>query len=131
MDLLILGSRIHLIEIGLLRAGKSLPMNVSTESHYRIVVSRSRRRPSADFYIFSVRQLIPNIPVPLLRGDPEPTIELNKILHELYDQSGYDLDIDYRQIPPPPAFAKDDALWVQETARRFIEPTHTNGANPS
>ncbi len=127
----ILGSYTNFIEIDLLHAGKPLPMTVSEENHYRIIVSRARQRPSADFYLFSVRQPIPDIPLPLLRGDSEPAIALNQILHELYDQSGYDLDIDYRRMPPPPAFTKEDAAWVQETARRFMVPTHTNGTDPS
>ncbi|MEM7129360.1 MAG: DUF4058 family protein [Chloroflexota bacterium] len=126
----ILGSRTHLIEIDLLRAGRPMPMTVPEENHYRIVVSRARRRPSADFYLFSVRQPIPDIPVPLLQGDEEPAIKLNQILHELYDQSGYDMDIDYAQAPPPPTFAEENTQWVKEVAQRGLTPTHSNGANP-
>lgn len=126
----ILGSRTNLIEVDLLRAGKVLPMAIPTESHYRIVVSRGWQRPSADFYLFSVRQPIPNVPVPLLRNDPEPLLDLNQILHDLYNQGGYDLDIDYSRMPPPPAFAKEDALWVRERTQRAQTSGHSNGSVP-
>ncbi|MEM7131739.1 MAG: DUF4058 family protein [Chloroflexota bacterium] len=125
----VLGSWTNLIEIDLLRAGKSLPMTVAKESHYRIVVSRSVRRPSADFYLFSIRQPIPNIPIPLLDDDPEPMLELNQLLHNLYDQSGFDLDIGYTQQPPPPAFSKEDSSWVEKTARSFLNSFPTNGSS--
>lgn len=123
----ILGSRTNLIEIDLLRAGRPLPMRVAKQSHYRIIVSRSNRPPSADFYLFSVRQPIPAIPVPLIEGEAEPHLELNRILHEIYDQSGYDLAIDYSQTPPPPAFTEADSTWVHEIASSFLTSMRTNG----
>lgn len=125
----ILGSRTHLIEIDLLRAGRAMPMTVSEENHYRIVVSRARWRPSADFYLFSVRQPIPDIPVPLLRGDAEPVIKLNQILHELYDQSGYDMDIDYAKTPPAPTFSKADAEWIRALTQSTLTSIPSNGSN--
>lgn len=125
----ILGSWTNFIEIDLLRAGNPLPMTVAQDNHYRIIVSRAPKRPSADFYLFSVRQPIPNIPVPLLSEDAEPALELNQILHELYDRGGYDMDVDYQKAPPPPSFSKEDSEWVQETASSF-KSAQTNGSNP-
>lgn len=115
----VLGSWTNFIEIDLLRGGRSMPMTVAQKNHYRIIVSRASRRPAADFYLFSVQQPIPDIPVPLLRDDPEPMLKLNQILHQLYDQSGYDMDVNYRQAPPPPAFSEDDAQWVMATGGTF------------
>lgn len=109
----ILSSLIHLVEIDLLRAGKALPMAVTGQNDYRIVVSRSQHRPQADVYLFGVRDPIPDFPIPLRTGETEPTLPLNQILHNLYDLGGYDLVIDYRQPPDPPLTA-NDAPWVTQ-----------------
>lgn len=104
--LTLLASATNLVEIDLLRAGRPFAMKVvgQTEtkpSHYRIVVSRSWQRPSADLYLFSVRQPIPSFLIPLRPGEKEPVLPLNHILHDLYDQGGYDLAIDYSQPNRP------------------------------
>jgi len=112
----VLRSATHLVEIDLLRANKPMPIQVEGRSHYRIILSRSPQRPQAQVYQFSVRQPIPDFPIPLREGEPEPTLKLNQILHELYDQSGYDLAIYYRH-PPPPTFAKADMEWVMEVSQ--------------
>ena len=57
------------------------------------------------------KHVIPDIPVPLRTGEPEPILALNQILHELYDRAGYDLALDYSQ-PPVPPLADDDADWA-------------------
>ena len=114
----VLASLTNLVEIDLLRAGKPFAMKIpgqngTTQSNYRIVVSRSWQRPRADFYLFGVRDPIPTFPIPLQRGEAEPQLPLNQILHELYDQGGYDLAIDYHQ-PAEPPLSKEDANWVAE-----------------
>lgn len=115
----VLGSRTHLIEIDLLRSGEPLSMitakNIS--SHYRILVSRSHQRPHGDVYFFGVREPIPDIPVPLRPGETEPILELNTMLHELYDILNFDLVIDYTEDPQP-LFEGQDAEWVDELLRR-------------
>lgn len=112
--LAVLASLTHLIEIDLLRAGDPMPMRISgngNRTDYRILISRSHQRPLADAYRFGVRDAIPDVPVPLRNGEPEPILMLNQILHELYDRAGYDLAVDYSQPPVPPLVA-DDADWA-------------------
>jgi hypothetical protein len=72
-------------------------MKAPGRNDYRIVISRSQHRLRADIYLFGVRDLMPAFPIPLRPGETEPILSLNPILHELYDQDGYDLIIDYRQ----------------------------------
>ena len=108
---------VHWIEIDLLRAGKAFAMKIPgqqevAKNNYRIVVSRGWQRPRADFYLFSVREPIPAFPIPLRRGETEPLVPLNQILHELYDQGGYDLAIDYHQAPEP-ALGDEDGQWAK------------------
>jgi Protein of unknown function (DUF4058) len=109
----------HLLisEIDLLRQGKPMPFfGQNLESHYRILVARGNRRPSADFYAFNVRDAIPTFPLPLRPGDPEPAIALQALLSEVYDLYGYDLAIDYRQEPLPP-LSDPDAAWADTLLR--------------
>ena len=109
----VLGSLTNLVEIDLLRAGEPLPMRLAHHNDYRLVVSRSHQRPCADVYLFSVRQPIPAIPIPLQPGEAEPVLPLNQLLHDLYDKGSYELMIDYHH-PPVPPLAAPEAAWVTE-----------------
>jgi hypothetical protein len=114
----VLGSLTNLVEIDLLRVGEPFSMKVSGESDYRIVVSRSQHRPRADVYLFGVRDPIPDFPIPLRPDESEPILLLSQILHNLYDQGGYDLAIDYQQLPEPPLPDKD-ARWAAQVLARL------------
>ena len=71
----VLSTRTSLVEIDLLRAGQPIAVaGKPTHSDYRILVSRGWQRPRAQLYLFSLRQPIPQIPVPLLPHDGEPTV---------------------------------------------------------
>ena len=124
--LTILGSLTHLVEIDLLRAYE--PMLVYSNghySHYRILVSRSDRRPRADLYTFDIQDPIPMFRLPLRRDDEEPSVDLGKLLNELYDRAGYDLSVDYRLDPVPP-LEGEDATWAAKLLlpwRRFESKT--------
>lgn len=109
----ILGSQTHLVEIDLLRAGTSMPMRTSSSVpyDYSIIVSRAYQRPQAEIRLFSLRQSIPSFPAPLRRGEREPTLALNTILHDLYDRASYNLLINYRDDAIPP-LSQDDTQWA-------------------
>ena len=110
----ILGSATHFVEIDLLRQGNSMAMVGNfLPSHYRIVVSHSENRPKAQLYGFNLQDTIPEFLVPLRASEPEPTINLKRLLDEIYDQGSYDLRIDYSR-PPIPALSELDLAWVNE-----------------
>jgi hypothetical protein len=112
----VLGSATHLIEIDLLRAGAPFPFRLrdtAVRSDYRILVSRAHHRPKADVYLFTIRDVIPTIPVPLQPDEAEPLLALNDLVHDLYDRAGYDLTVDYHQPPPPPQMSEQDVAWMQ------------------
>ena len=108
----ILESSTSLVEIDLLRGGRPMPIAVAqpVESDYRILISRGEARPKAKLSAFGMRQPIPVIPIPLLPKDPEPAIDLNAVLHALYDRARFDLSLDYTKPTVPPLF-DDDAAW--------------------
>lgn len=79
---------------------------------YRILVSASARRPKASLYAFDLPTPIPAFPLPLAMGDPEPVINLQALLGEIYDQSGYDLAINY-QLDPSPPLSPEVTQWLE------------------
>jgi hypothetical protein len=87
------------------------------ESDYRILVHRGWHRNEGDLYAFGLRDAIPLIPIPLRQGEDEPLLDLNALLHALYDQAVYSLRIQYDQ-PPTPPLAEADAAWAAEVLQQ-------------
>ena len=113
----VLGSATHFIEIDLLRAGEPFPFRVqddAAQSDYRILVSRAQERPQAAVYLFTIRDPIPDLPVPLQPDDAEPAVALNRLVHDVYERAGYDLTLDYQQAPPPPPLRAQDLQWMRQ-----------------
>lgn len=110
----ILRSDSHLVEIDLLRQGKSMPiLETEIDSDYQILVSRSNIRPKAELYSFNLQDKIPQFILPLRSEDTEPIVDLQTLLHEIYDQGGYDLRLDYSRSTVP-TLSNQDAVWVDE-----------------
>lgn len=110
----ILRSRSSLVEIDLLRGGQPMTVYGGDISYdYRILISPGWRRPRAQLYGFNVRQPIPDFPLPLLPKDEQPTVPLNKILHDLYTRARFDLRLDY-SVPPNPPLSDEDKTWAIE-----------------
>ncbi len=109
----LLNTRVHFVEIDLLRAGPPMPYTEKAESHYRLFIRRRERPSQARLYPFQVRQPIPVFPLPLLPDDQEPIVDLGALLAAVYDQAGYDLVIHYDQ-PPAPPLGEPDAAWAAE-----------------
>lgn len=107
----VLASLTHLVEIDLLRGGQPLPIKGDIQSDYRILVSRSDRRPSAQLYAFNLRQRIPPFSIPLTPADEEPMLDLQAILGLVYDRGRYYLAIDYTQ-PIQPPLPEEAATWA-------------------
>jgi hypothetical protein len=107
----VLTSATNLIEIDLLRSGQILPMVGEIPSDYRILISRSHQRPKAQLYAFNLKQPIPAFPIPL-RSEEEPLLELQPLLHRVYDRARLELAIDYSQVCSP-KLSKEDEIWLQ------------------
>ncbi len=92
----ILSSCTNFVEIDLLRQGNSMiTLNQNIEHDYCILVSPNNQRPQAYLYTFNIQDVIPVFTLPLLPEDSEITLDLQSILHQVYDQGRYDLIIDY------------------------------------
>jgi Protein of unknown function (DUF4058) len=114
----VLASRTHLVEVDLIRAGEPMPITGNGRGcDYRILVSRGDCRPNASLYAFGVRQPIPPFSLPLKPNDQEPTVDMGRILHDLYDRASYDLRLDYTGDPDPP-LPSVDAAWADQLLRQ-------------
>ncbi|MFK7818096.1 MAG: DUF4058 family protein, partial [Planctomycetaceae bacterium] len=57
---------------------------------------------------------LPTIPLPLMPGDDDLVIDLQKIFHEVYDSSGYDRRIRLTDPIPKPPLSEKNAKWIQQ-----------------
>ena len=107
----VLGSETHLVELDLLRGGQRLPFVEPPPGDYYALVSRSRPRPQADAYAWTVRHALPTIPIPLRSEDPDVLLALQPCFTSRYDRAGYDRTLNYSR-PPDPPFNAADAEWA-------------------
>jgi hypothetical protein len=110
-DQLLVGSA-NLVEIDLLRGGPRMPMNDLPECDYYALVSRAEERPRAGIWPLRLRDRLPTIPVPLRQGEPDARLDLQAVLHRIYDAAGYAVYI-YAGEPEPP-LTPEDAAWAQQ-----------------
>ncbi len=68
-----------------------------------------------------MNQQIPEIYVPLRKGEKEPSVNLKALLSQLYDQARYDLSIDYDKPPEPPSEG-DWAKWAESVLAAIEKP---------
>ncbi|OKH44003.1 hypothetical protein NIES2101_29095 [Calothrix sp. HK-06] len=109
----IFASNTSLVEIDLLRAGEPMPISAGAKTDYYILVSRGYQRPDADLYAFTLRDTLPAFRVPLKQGDTEPVLDLQQLLHNIYERARFDLAINYSQ-PAKPPLSPEDIAWAWE-----------------
>ncbi|NJN18862.1 MAG: DUF4058 family protein [Oscillochloris sp.] len=111
-------SSAHLLEIDLLRGGTrpSLTTPLPPDPYF-IFLSRAERRPVIEIWPIKLQSRLPVVAVPLLPPDLDVALDLGAILHRVYRNARYDVQIDYRQPPPPPDFSREDAAWIDQHLR--------------
>jgi len=113
----LLHSTAHLMEIDLLRAGQRVPMREPLPAApYFVFLSRAERRPVMDVWPIQLDMRLPVVPVPLLAGDPDVTLDLQLALNTVYDALNYDLSVDYTRSPESPLPASA-AAWAADLLR--------------
>jgi hypothetical protein len=110
----LLRSTAHLIEIDLLRGGPRLPLLEAPDSAYYVMVSRAEERPTAEMWPLGVRDRLPVVPIPLRPPWPAAQLDLQDVLHAVYDRAYYK-DYIYEGTPQPPLSA-EDARWAEQLA---------------
>jgi len=111
-------STAHLIEIDLLRTGQRVPMQEPLPpAPYFVLLSRFERRPVCDVWPIMLTDPLPTVPVPLLPGDADVTLDLQQAFTTMYDALNYDLLVDYNRSPEV-SLTGEAELWADEWLRR-------------
>ena len=116
----VLDSSAHFVEIDLLRGGERFEGYTKLPpSDYVIAVSREPIRPTADWWLVKLEDRLPEIPIPLSKGDADVMLDLQAVLNTVYDRSDYGRRLQYDQ-PPEPPLTPAQAAWANElvTARQ-------------
>lgn len=114
-------SQAHFIEIDLLRAGsRAEPVPGMGRRDYLIWLSRSQDRMHVDYWPTPLESPLPTIPVPLLPHDHDVTLNMQMVLHDVYDRSGYVRRLDYSQSIPAPTLADGQIEWLRGLARIVV-----------
>jgi hypothetical protein len=112
----VLASGTNFVEIDLLRGGTRTSWDGLPKCDYYAVVSRREDRaqnpPRAGLWPIGIRDPLPTIPIPLQPGEPEPTLNIQALIHRIYDTAGYRIFI-YDSDPEPP-LPPADAVWAAQ-----------------
>ncbi|MBC8357177.1 MAG: DUF4058 family protein [Planctomycetes bacterium] len=109
----VLASQAHLVELDLLRGGERMPMNSPLPvGDFYAIVSRRYRRPRAAVYAWTLRDRLPEIAIPLKKGDDDAPLDLQSAFETVCARARYDLSLNYKAelFPPPDATT---AEWIQ------------------
>ncbi|MBI1914348.1 MAG: DUF4058 family protein [Planctomycetes bacterium] len=113
---LLLGNA-NLIEIDLLRGGQRMPMlDPWPKSPYTLMVARAKKYQLCKAWPAHFRRPLPRIPVPLLKPDPDLSLDLQPIIDGIYQRSRYERSIDYTR-PLSPPLGPDESAWLQQQLR--------------
>lgn len=115
----LLGSRVHLVEIDLLRGGEhttALPLERAREKvgefDYHVCIHRFDRFVDLYVYPFTVRDLLPEIAVPLLPQHGAVALDLQEVFQRCYDAGPYRRRVRYGAAEIVPPLAEEHAQWA-------------------
>jgi hypothetical protein len=104
----------HFLEIDLLRVGQRFPVAGTLPSvPYFVFLSRADRRPRVEVWPISLEQRLPTVPVPLLPGDADVSLDLQQALQNIYDLFSYDQAVDHNAALAIP-LSDEHMRWVAE-----------------
>lgn len=111
----------NLVEIDLLREGAfivAVPEALVPAAYRKwgiVCVRRAVGERGAELYRASIRERLPNVPVPLRPSDADAVLQLQLLLDDCYRRGRYDT-LDYRQAALPRLDA-EDAAWSDALLR--------------
>jgi hypothetical protein len=105
-----LRSRSNFVEIDLLRGGPRMPLDQMPDCDYYVLVDRVEVRPRVPVWPVRLRDRLPSVAIPLRVGDAEPTLDVQEVLHLVYDGLAF-ADYIYENSPQPPLHP-EDAAWA-------------------
>jgi hypothetical protein len=85
----VLASSAHFVELDLLRGGQRMPVDDLPNCDYCLLVSRCEHRPRVGIWPVGLRERLPRLPIPLRVPDPDAQLDLQEVVHDLYDRAHY------------------------------------------
>jgi hypothetical protein len=107
--------RVNLVEMDLLRGGERLPLGDPPPNvpDYYVMICRVWEYPQAGLWPVSIRDSLPEIPVPLARNVAPVPLALRPCLDRVYEESKYAAELHYGRLLTP-RLGKRDAAWARE-----------------
>jgi hypothetical protein len=107
----------NLVEVDLLLAGNRLPaQDPLPVGDFYAFVSRRERRPKSDVYAWSIRRVLPKIPIPLKPPDNDVLLDLAAAFAMTYNGGRYDRSLRY-ELPLPGSLSEADHAWAVDRAK--------------
>jgi len=117
----ILCTKVHLVEIDLLRGGRhttAVPLDRLSAAtgplDYHVSIHHFDNLEDYFVYPVQLTEPLPTISIPLLPGDPPVPLDLQAVFPRTYDAGPYRREIDYREAPPAPPLREEHAAWATE-----------------
>ena len=117
----VLESRVHLVEIDLLRGGRhttAVPEDRlkarSGSFDYQVCIHRWHRFGDFAVYTIQLEEKLPTIDIPLLPPDPPVAIDLQAVFDRCYDTGPYRRRVRYAELTPQPELTPARLAWVRE-----------------
>ena len=79
---------------------------------YHVSIHRFDRPKDFFVYPISLQNRLPVIPIPLLPGDPDTTLDLQAVLDHAYDFGPYLKEVAYGEDPIIPPLTAEQAGWA-------------------
>lgn len=114
----LLHSDANFVEIDLLRGWERMPAESIPPCDYCVLVSRVEERPHAGVWPIFLRDRLPVIPVPLTPSHPDAVLDLQDLLHQVYDRGAY-ADYLYSRSPYPP-LSPSDVEWAKQLLPKTV-----------
>jgi hypothetical protein len=120
----VLQSKIHLVEIDLLRGGQhttAVPLPLARQKagtfDYHVCIHHFDNLE--DFFVYPIllTQRLPVLAIPLLPGDEAVPLDLQAVLDRCYDAGPYRQRLRYQDAVPAPALSAERAAWVAQVLR--------------
>ena len=122
-----LGSKVHLVEIDLLRGGEhttAVPRDrllaKAGSFDYHVCVHQFDYWEDYFTYPIQLPDSLPTVSIPLLPGDEPVAVDLQAVFTRCYDTGPYLREIDYRHDRPLPSLTPQRARWAKQWLNKTI-----------
>lgn len=111
-------SKVHWLEIDLLRAGER-PPEVRHKSDYYALLKRGGTPGPFAVWFIDLRDPLPIIAVPLREPFADVPLDLQRAFDQIYERAHYADSMNYHRSIPAPPLSPADERWVREQVQSW------------